>query len=90
MFSRTNFYIKFPGRDLGGPFALFKGYSMESWTATVILLIITPAILEIFYFFIYYKKIKIEDDSQKWNYFWNLFVMFGAFSQQVNTKSSHC
>ena len=78
---RNRFFIRDPGRYLGGVFAFTKGFRDDAWLATVILILSLPAALHMIYFILRYSKMIEEKD---WNYFWNIFVYFGTFTQQVS------
>ena len=81
---RNRFFIRDPGRYLGGVFAFTKGFRDDAWIATIILMISLPAAMHMIYYILKYSKM-IEDKD--WNYFWNIFVFFGTFTQQVVSKS---
>ena len=80
MSHRTSFFIKFPGRNLGGIFSFFSGFRHDTWFACAVFIFSTPAI-----FVLNYKVLKHFQLHEKcsWNYIHNIFVMFGALSQQV-------
>ena len=65
MLFRSNFYIKDPGRELGGNFAFFDGFRMDAWTATFILIFTIPAFLHLVYFILTYYGL---EESSQWDY----------------------
>ena len=77
-------YVKFPGRDLGGFFSFFRGFTYRAWYAVFIFLLTVPAFLHVNYRILKYFEL---EEPNSWKYFWNIFVLFGALSQQVWNSS---
>ena len=77
---RNRFYIKFPGRDLGGGLSFYKGFRNDAWIALIITILLVPALLHSVYFIL--TCFTIMEDT-RWTYGWNLFVFSGALAQQV-------
>ena len=80
MFCRNKFFIKFPGRDLGGVFAFLKGFRTDAWIALIILVFALPAFLFIVYLVLGYFELYEEE---KWSLFDNFLVFVAAIAQQV-------
>ena len=81
---RNKFFVKFPGRDIGGFWGLFKPLALESWLAILLFAIVLPAFL----FFCYHvlKKFRIFE-TFSFGYGQNFFVLLNAFSQQVTKQN---
>ena len=77
---RIGLFVKFPGRDLGGFFSFFRGFTYTAWLALFVFLFTVPAFLHVNYQVLKYFEL---DEPNSWKYFWNIFVLFGALSQQV-------
>ena len=80
IFCRNKFFIKFPGRNLGGFWAFFQPLTMDAWLVCLLFLIVVPGFL-----FICYKVLSFFNIFEKvtFGYGQNIFLLFNAFSQQV-------
>ena len=78
---RNKLFIKNPGRDMGGFWAFFQPLAMDAWLAILGFTIVVPAFL-----FVAYKVLVHFNIWEKFSYGYgqNIFVLFNAFSQQVN------
>ena len=81
-FSRNKLFFKFPGRDIGGFWGLFKPLALESWLAILLFAIVLPGFL-----FLCYRVLKKFNISETFSFGYgqNLFILLNAFSQQVVT-----
>ena len=77
---RIALFVKFPGRDLGGFFSFFRGFTYSAWFALFVFLLTVPAFLHVNYHVLKYFEL---EEPNSWKYFWNIFVLFGSLSQQV-------
>ena len=86
VFFRNKFFIKSPGRDLGGFLSFIQGFRLGAWLASVVFLITMPLV-----FFIIYKILVFFDlqEVTEWSVGWNLFTVTGAIVQQVRVKLIH-
>ena len=77
---RNKFFIKFPGRNLGGFWAFFQPLTMDAWLVCLIFLIVVPGFL-----FICYKVLSFFNifENVTFGYGQNISLLFNAFSQQV-------
>ena len=82
---RNNFFIKNPGRDVGGVFGFMAGFRTETWLASSVLLVSLPAVLHLSH--VLQRRHQAEDTT--WNYGWNFFVFSAAIAQQVNLVDFH-
>ena len=73
-------FIKYPGRDIGGIWAVLLPLSQDAWIATLGLLLVLPFFLAFSYRVLKYFRI-IEEFS--FGYGKSLYLFFNAFSQQV-------
>lgn len=82
MVYRNKLFIKFPGRDIGGALALFLPFKPHTWLALAGFTFTVP-----FFLFICYKVLKFFNlcEDVSYGYGLNVFVLFNAFSQQVQT-----
>ena len=80
VFIRNKFFIKSPGRDLGGFLSFIQGFRLGAWLASVVFLITMPLV-----FFIIFKILVFFDlqEVTEWSVGWNLFTVTGAIVQQV-------
>ena len=85
VFIRNKFFIKSPGRDLGGFLSFIQGFRLGAWLASVVFLITMPLV-----FFIIFKILVFFDlqEVREWSVGWNLFAVTGAIVQQVRVISS--
>ena len=85
VFFRNKFFIKSPGRDLGGFLSFIQGFRLDAWLASVLFLITMPLV-----FFIIFKILVFFDlqEVREWSVGWNLFAVTGAIVQQVRVISS--
>ena len=78
--TENKFFIKFPGRDLGGFLAFLQGFTSSAWLASGVFILLLPGALYILHLSLKYFKLTETDN---WHYGWNLFVFLGAVAQQV-------
>ena len=80
VFNRNKFFVKFPGRELGGYFAFLKGFSNDVWLALAVFIVVIPAFL----YFTYMVHMYFHSyETDNWIYGWNLLVFVAAVAQQV-------
>ena len=81
--SRNKLFIKFPGRDIGGFWAFFSPFHQELWLALLGFTLTVPA-----FFVLCYKTLKYYNlhENVSFGYGQNIFVLFNAFSQQVQVR----
>ena len=78
--NRNKLFIKFPGRDIGGFWGLFKPLALESWLAILMFSIVVPGFLFLCYTVL--KKFRVLEIFS-FGYGQNIFILLNAFSQQV-------
>ena len=83
---RNNFFIKNPGRYVGGVFGFMSGFRGETWIACSVLLVSLPALLAIFHVILERSNLT---DNTNWSYGWNFFVFSAAIAQQVIELSQY-
>ena len=79
-FIRNKFFIKFPGRNLGGFWAFFQPLTVDAWLVCLLFLIVVPGFL-----FVCFKVLSMFNiiENYSFGYAQNVFVLFNAFSTQV-------
>ena len=77
---RNKFFVKFPGRELGGVFVFLKGFSNDAWLALAVFIVVIPAFLYFTYMVLMFFNLY---ESDNWIYGWNLLVFTAAMTQQV-------
>ena len=83
---RNKFFIKFPGRDLGGVLTFLQGFRQDAWIASLVYILLLPAFLSLANIILcHFNSVETEHSS----YGWNLLVFLGGVAQQVNF-TSHC
>ena len=82
---RNKFFIKFPGRNLGGVLAFFQPLTIDAWLVCLLFLIVVPGIL-----FVCFKVLRIFNifENYSFGYGQSIFILFNAFSQQVTYSLS--
>ena len=78
--TENKFFIKFPGRDLGGFLAFLQGFTSDAWLGSAVFILFLPAGLYTIHLVLKYFNLR---ESDNWNYGWNLLVFLGAVAQQV-------
>ena len=73
-------FIKFPGRDIGGIWAVLLPLSKEAWIATLGLLLVVPFFLAFSYRVLKHFNIT---EAFSFGYGKSVYLFFNAFSQQV-------
>ena len=79
-YAENNFFIKNPGRDVGGVFGFMSGFRADTWIACSVLVVALPAVLAIFHLVLQRSDLP---DNTSWGYGWNFFVFSAAIAQQV-------
>ena len=79
---RNKFFIKFPGRDLGGVLAFLKGFRNDAWLACGLFVFILPGALYLIHSILYNFGLY---DQENWSFGWNFLVFLAALAQQVTT-----
>ena len=95
---RTKFFIKFPGRNLGGYLAfikgpilltkiisqdLYSGFRDDLWVFCVVFLFSVPAVL---WLSVRIQKYYCLGETYDYSYTMNIFILFYTLSQQVNNQ----
>ena len=77
---RNSVFIRYPGRDIGGIWAVLLPLSKDAWIATLVLVLVVPAFLVLAY-----RVLKHYDMKEKFSYGYgkSVFIFFNAISQQV-------
>ena len=73
-------FIKYPGRDIGGIWAVLLPLSKDAWIATLGLLFIVPFFLALSYRVLKHFNIL---EAFSFGYGKSIYLFFNAFSQQV-------
>ena len=83
LLSRSSVFIKFPGRDIGGIWAVFLPLSQEAWISTVAFILIVP-----FFLFISSRVLShvYKNEQFTFGYGESLYLFFNAISQQVTQR----
>ena len=84
-YAENNFFIKNPGRDVGGVFGFMSGFRADAWIACSVLLLALPVLLGVFYFVLQRSDLP---DNTSWTLGWNFFVFSAAIAQQVTSSVS--
>ena len=76
-------FIKFPGRDIGGAWAVFLPLATDAWLATLAFTLVLPMFL-----FLCYRLLTKYNFVEKFSFGYgqNVFILLNAFSQQVTNK----
>ena len=83
LLSRSSVFIKFPGRDIGGIWAVFLPLSQEAWISTVAFILIVP-----FFLFISSRVLSHVYKNEQFTFAYgeSLYLFFNAISQQVTHR----
>ena len=81
--SRVKFFVKYPGRDLGGLFLFLKGFRADTWIGFLLLLLVLPISL-----YLVYSALKLFGlhEPFHWNLLHNFLIYLGAIGQQVTNS----
>ena len=78
--SRNSVFIAYPGRDIGGIWAVFLPLSRDAWMALLAFIIVLPAFL----FLCSWVLARFNMGEQfPFGYGQNVYIFFNAISQQV-------
>ena len=83
LLSRSSVFIKFPGRDIGGIWAVFLPLSQEAWISTLAFILIVP-----FFLFIFSRVLShiYKNELFTFGYGESVYLFFNAISQQVTRR----
>jgi hypothetical protein len=78
--SRNQVFIQFPGRDIGGIWAVFKPLAVNAWIGTLAFVVVVPLFL-----FLCYRVLISFGMREKFSFSYgqNVFILFNGISQQV-------
>ena len=84
---RNKFFIKFPGRDLGGLLAFLKGFRSDAWVACLVYILLWPAVFSVTNLVLFYFN-SGQTEAEHLNYGWNLLIFLAGVAQQVVTAGT--
>ena len=81
------FFVKFPGRDLGGIFSFLQGFRFDTWIGFILLILVLPLFLYLTFIILNHFD---HDMLGDWSLLDNYLLYLAAIAQQVDEVVFTC